>query len=262
MPVELPVLGFGPGTMTGFLLVLARVGALWTAAGLPLGQNSPLFARWMVAAAVALMLAPHWPVVVFSRPPEVEAMLLAARVAAEMLYGLVLGLAVGMLSDLLVLAAQILGIGAGYGYASTIDPTSDANSGILLVVAQLFGWLLFVACGLDRELLRAVALSVEKHPPGDFWAIAQSGDQLIRFGQTMLETSVRLALPVVGVLLLIDLALAALGRLHAQLLLLPLAFPVKMLAALAVLAASLPAFSRLWQAAAAQAIRLMAEANG
>ena len=59
----------------------------------------------------------------------------------------------------------------------------------------------------------------------------------------------RLALPVVALLMLVDLALALLGRLNAQLQLLTLAFPAKMLAALLLLAwmlrRSSPRLSRL-----------------
>ena len=49
------------------------------------------------------------------------------------------------------------------------------------------------------------------------------------------STAWRLALPVIALLLLVDLALAAFGRLHAQLQLLSMAFPAKMLMAIGVL---------------------------
>jgi flagellar biosynthetic protein FliR len=66
----------------------------------------------------------------------------------------------------------------------------------------------------------------------------------------MLVTGVRLALPLAGLLLLIDLSLALLGRMQQQLQLLSLAFPVKMLAALGILAALSPLLPRLFAAAA------------
>jgi len=51
----------------------------------------------------------------------------------------------------------------------------------------------------------------------------------------MLALAVRLALPCLALLVLADLALALLGRLNAQLQLLTLAFPLKMMAALILL---------------------------
>ncbi len=55
-----------------------------------------------------------------------------------------------------------------------------------------------------------------------------------------------------------DLALALLGRLNAQLQLVILAFPVKMMAALALLAALAVLFSRLYMAGARQVLGAIA----
>jgi flagellar biosynthetic protein FliR len=54
-----------------------------------------------------------------------------------------------------------------------------------------------------------------------------------------------MALPVVALLLMVDVSLALLGRLNAQLQLLSLAFPLKMLIALAVLSWVAALFPRI-----------------
>jgi len=61
---------------------------------------------------------------------------------------------------------------------------------------------------------------------------------------SLLSIGVRLALPVVAVLVLVDVALALLGRLNSQVRMMTLAFPIKMLAALLVLAWVVPLFPR------------------
>ena len=48
----------------------------------------------------------------------------------------------------------------GLGYASTIDPTSGADSTVLLTIAQLTAGLLFFASGADRLLVKALAESL------------------------------------------------------------------------------------------------------
>jgi flagellar biosynthetic protein FliR len=50
----------------------------------------------------------------------------------------------------------------------------------------------------------------------------------------MFSTGMRLALPMVAILLLVDISLALLGRVNAQLQLLTIAFPVKMMVGLAI----------------------------
>ena len=56
---------------------------------------------------------------------------------------------------------------------------------------------------------------------------------MARLTAEIFSLGMRLALPVVALLTLVDLALALVGRLNAQLQLVLLAFPVKMLATLA-----------------------------
>ncbi|MCX6632569.1 MAG: flagellar biosynthetic protein FliR, partial [Candidatus Solibacter sp.] len=133
------------------------------------------------------------------------------------------------------LAAQGLGLQAGYAYASTIDPNTEADSGILLVFAQLMSGMLFFALGLDREILRLFAQSLEKVPAGAYVFSRATAEPLIRLGATLFAVGVRLALPVVALLVMVDVALALLGRINAQLQLLSLAFPAKMLTTLILL---------------------------
>jgi flagellar biosynthetic protein FliR len=73
---------------------------------------------------------------------------------------------------------------------------------------------------------------------------------------------IRLALPVVALLTLVDLALALVGRLNAQLQLILLAFPVKMLAALGLLAALAVLIPRVYGAAARQMLAAVAHLVG
>ena len=144
-----------------------------------------------------------------------------------------------------MMAAQVLGLQAGYGYASTIDPNTQADSGILLVFAQLMAGMLFFALGLDREIVRLFARSLDKVPVGTYIFSPASADSLIRLGSSLFSTGVRLALPVVALLVLVDVALALLGRLNSQLQLLSLAFPAKMLTALLVLSWVASLFPRI-----------------
>jgi flagellar biosynthetic protein FliR len=75
----------------------------------------------------------------------------------------------------------------------------------------------------------------------------------------MLATGLRLAMPVVALLLLVDIALALAGRIHQQLQLLTLAFPIKMLAALAFLGVVMAYFPPVWRAAAERTLARLAE---
>ena len=80
----------------------------------------------------------------------------------------------------------------------------------------------------------ACATSLEIAPPGSFVLSRSAATQLLSAGGLMFSTGVRLALPVIAVLAMVDISLALLGRVNAQLQLLTIAFPVKMLLALTI----------------------------
>jgi flagellar biosynthetic protein FliR len=75
---------------------------------------------------------------------------------------------------------------------------------------------------------------MEIAPAGSFVLARGVAAQVLFLGGMIFSTGVRLALPIVAVLLLIDISLALLGRVNAQLQLLTIAFPVKMMVALTV----------------------------
>lgn len=218
-------------TLLGFLLTLARVSGVFVFVPLPgLGSRSDQ-ARIVLSLSVAMALFPYWP-----RPEaDLSGGLLAGWLISEAVLGIGIGLAVGFVLEGVNVAAQIMGLQAGYAYASTIDPNSQADSSVLVIFAELAAGLLFFALGLDREVIGIFARSMEVAPAGSFLLARGVGAQLLLMGGTIFSTGVRLALPVVAVLLLIDISLALLGRVNAQLQLLTIAFPVKMLVALVII---------------------------
>ena len=220
------------GALYGFLLVLARVGGSLIFVPLPGVKSAPEAARIALALGFTLALYGQWPVV---RTDAVTVAALAGWALAEAAVGLAIGVSVAIALEAFTLAAQVLGLQAGYAYASTIDPNTEGDSGILLAFAQLMSGMLFFALGLDREILRLFAISLEKVPAGEYVFSRATAEPLIRLGATLFSVGVRLALPVVALLVMVDVALALLGRINAQLQLLTLAFPAKMLITLIML---------------------------
>jgi flagellar biosynthetic protein FliR len=230
------------GALYGFLLVLARVGGSLIFVPLPGVKSAPEPARIALALGFTFALYSQWPVI---RTDGVTAAVIAGWTLAEAAVGLGIGVSVAIALEAFTLAAQVLGLQAGYAYASTIDPNTEADSGILLVFAQLMSGMLFFALGLDREILRLFALSLEKVPAGAYVFGPATAEPLIRLGATLFSVGVRLALPVVALLVMVDVSLALLGRINAQLQLLSLAFPAKMLTALILLSWMSAMFPRI-----------------
>jgi flagellar biosynthetic protein FliR len=118
---------------------------------------------------------------------------------------------------------------ACYAFASTFDPNTQADSGVAVVLMQIMAGLLFFTTGLDREVIRIFARSLEVYPAGSFVLSRGAAAQLLAMGSTIFSIGLRLALPIIAVMVMIDISLALLGRVNAQLHLTVVAFPVKML---------------------------------
>jgi len=217
-------------------------------------RAAPDSARVVLALSITIALFPVWPALPDAQPSIGQLLL---WVFLEAGFGVGAGLAVAFLAEGFQIAAQVIGLQAGYGYSLTVDPTSQADAGVLQVFMALASGLLFFSVGLDRDLIRVLAASLERFPAGSWHLTATGADGIVRLGGAMLSAGLRLALPVVALLLLIDVALALLSRMQQQLQLLAVAFPVKMLAALVLLASLAPVMPRLFASATSRMLEVL-----
>jgi flagellar biosynthetic protein FliR len=215
--------------------------------------SSPVTARVVLSIAVAACLFPIWPPVAGL---DQSAVRLAGFVAMDAALGIALGLTVAFAIEAMKLAAQIAGLHAGFGFASTVDPSSDVDSSLLLVVAEMFSGLLFFAAGLDRQVLAILAGTIKTLPPGQTPQFHGAVEAIAGLGGELFVYGLRLALPVIAFLVLVDLTLGFLGRVNQHLQLLTLAFPVKIIAALALFAVLTPVYSRVYRAFAQHALEM------
>src|SRR6185436_14800669 len=121
------------GTLYAFMLVLARMAGAMIFVPLPGIKSAPEPVRAAFALSLTIALYGQWPVIASTVSPSQ----IFGWAIAEAALGLAIGLCVAVVLEAFSLSAQVLGLQAGYAYASTIDPNSEADSGILLVFAQL-----------------------------------------------------------------------------------------------------------------------------
>jgi flagellar biosynthesis protein FliR len=241
----------------GFLLALARVSGVVVFVPIPGLAAGPDAARVVLALALTLALFPAWPTPAAEDGKTFVVGRLLGSISAESVFGVTVGLCTSFLLEGLQMAAQVLGLQAGYSYASTVDPTTQADTTTLQLMAQLLAGTLFFAFGFDREVLRALARSL-RSAPGHAFSLDSSGiEPIIRLGSAIFTTGVQLALPVLALLVLLDISFAVLGRLHAQLQLLSLSFAIKMLTALGFLAFILSVYPAAFERVGAVTFRVL-----
>jgi len=229
--VEIPL-----GMVMQFGLVLCRTAGLMTFLPIP-GLRSGLEVHRLALAVLFAVLLLPWTGNGYGLYSLGE----IARVAgSEAVLGLGLGLCVALIQEGIQLGTHLVGMQAGFSYASTIDPTSNADSAILQVVINLGASMLFLAMGLDTVLFRFLLAGIQTVPPGQWTLTPEHVGAVMKLFPHLFTDAIRMALPVVAILLVIDTALALLSRIQPQLQLLTLSFPLKMLAAMVLIAQGTP----------------------
>lgn len=242
------------GMLVPFGLMLCRMAGLLTFLPIPGLKTGIDVHRLTLAVLFAVLLMP-WTATHGAALPSLGEI---ARIAgSEAALGIGLGLCVALIQEGIQLGAQMIGLQAGFSYASTIDPTSNADSAILQVLLSLGSSLLFFALGLDTILFRFLLTGVQRMPPGE-WTLSMphAGAVLSLFPPVFLD-GIRFSLPVVAILLVIDTALSLLSRLQPQLQLLTLSFPIKMLASMVILAYGAPLLPAAVERAALRSFEAM-----
>ncbi len=116
--------------------------------------------------------------------------------------------------------------------------------------------------GSTAQIILGFARSLDSFPAGSFLLTPAGAEQILRLASGMFSVGLRLAMPALALLMLVDLALALLGRLNQQLQLLMLAFPVKMMTAIALLATMAVLFPHVYRGYAEQVLGRLAVAAG
>jgi flagellar biosynthesis protein FliR len=218
-------------TPLGFLLTLMRIGGIFVFVPVPGFKSAVDPARIILIGGMTIALAPVWP----HPAAAISAGLFVLWMMSEAALGIGIGLAVAFTLEAFVMGAQMIGLQAGFSFASTVDPFTQADSTVLIVLAQTAAALLFFTSGLDREVLKIFAQSLTSYPPGTFVLTKKATDVVLLAGSAMFSAGLRLALPITAAMLMVDVALALLGRINSQLQLLTVAFPVKIVLSLVLL---------------------------
>lgn len=234
-----------------FLIVLSRVAGVFLFVPIPVTVHTFPLMRVLLTVGITIAVYPHWPVV--RNIDDVGA--LALWMILDGVIGLSIGLAVAFFAEVLTMAFQMIGLQAGYTFASTLDPVTNADSTILQTFAQILAGWLFFTTNLHHEVLRAFTASLTSHPPGTLTMTVDVGKSVAQLGSIVFSAGARIALPIVCMMLMIDFALALLGRINAHLQLITIAFPLKMLAAIAFIAALLAVIPRVYSATAMGVLR-------
>lgn len=221
-------------TVAGIALLLVRPGMIVMATPFFGALNAPTHMRVGLTVLLALLLGSSAAV-----PVALPSAGLTIVIAREIAIGLAIALSVRVLLAAAEFAGHFIGYQIGLSLGSLIDPQSGVRNNIL---ALLYANLVIVIClatNAHHDVLRALADSYTALPIGLGGVSESLAASVGRVLGLVFVLGLRISAPVVVVLLLVEFALGLLARVAPSLNVIVAGAPVRLVAGLLVLAASL-----------------------
>jgi flagellar biosynthetic protein FliR len=227
----------------GFLFVFVRCLGFFGIGPLLSDRKVPATIKALAALATAFALYPVYE----GRGLPVEGTLFGflLLLGREVLLGAALGLAASFVFHGVRMAGSLLGIQMGFSIVNVFDPSSGGETSLVGEMQQMLAVLLFLLADGHHLLLRALAFSLEKVPPGGALQVSTLAAALVPMGATMFTTMIQVGAPILGALFLTDAALGFVARAVPQMNVFIVGIPVKIGVGIVLLVVTAPLFARL-----------------
>lgn len=223
--------------IAAFLWPFVRVAAMLMSMAVIGTRALPVRLRLGLALAVTMVVAP------LAGPVPALDPLSGAGIAVtvqQLLIGVAMGFVLRMVFAALEVAGEMIGQLMGLGFASLVDPQNGVQVPAVSQLYILLGTLMFLALNGHLLWIEALADSFRVLPIGAAGLGSDGAVALVAFGASMFGWGVRMALPVVAALLVVNLAFGVLARTSPQLNVFSVGFPAALLIGLALILITIP----------------------
>ncbi len=229
--------------LSAMTLALVRVSGMVVFAPFFSSTALPVRAKAVFAGAVAFLLAP-----VVAALPHAQVSISYSAIVSELSVGLMYGLSLALLNEMLLFAGQVVGLQFSFSLVNLMDPASAIQTPLLGDLFQLMGTLVVITAGLDRILLASLVRSFRVVPLGAYALGPPAAIAIVRAAGGVFLAALELAAPVLAATLLVEIAVALLGKLSPQLPVMMLTVPLKTLTGFVILTGSLALWPRFIEA--------------
>lgn len=207
--------------LSGMLWALGRVGGFCMVAPIFSATVMPARIRVALMLVLTMVLAPL-------APTQLD--LFRAAGAATMVSQILVGASIGFVLQLVFQAMSyggvLIGQSMGLGFAEMVSPTTNGTSPVLGQYYLVLVSLLFLAMDGHLQVISLLADSFHSLPPGaagldqkSLWSVAMAGRDLF-------AGALRVALPAMTALLLVNIGFAATSRASPSMNLFAVGFPI------------------------------------
>jgi flagellar biosynthetic protein FliR len=243
MALDLSLLTIKP--TIAFLLVLCRLAGMLASAPLLNMRSVPAQVKVGLAVTTALILFPLHGAQV-SIPKDL--IQFSLMVIQESIIGLLIGFTANLVFMGLQVAGEYISMQMGLSAANVLDPVTQTQSAIIGQFFFYLGGLLFLSLNIHHGLIIGIDRSFQWIPLGHFFGegnltIGLLTERFIRLSADMLVLALLVGLPLMGVLLVAEMAVAFVSKVMPQMNAYMVAIPLKVALGLVLIVACMPYLS-------------------
>lgn len=204
------------------LWALGRVSGLFLAA--------PVFSSTLIPARLRVMLAVMLTLVVAPLAPAAGGDPLSwsslAGMVQQLLIGAMMGFILKLVFEAIAFGGQLVGQSMSLGFAEVVNPQGGGSTPVLGQFYLVLATLLFLSLDGHLQLVALLAQSFHTMPMGRGTFDPHSLQMVLGFGTQLFSGAVRVALPAVTAVLVVNIGFAAISRAAPSMNLFAVGFPI------------------------------------
>lgn len=232
--------GFDISNFESLLLGLIRTGTAMMLMPVFGYSTIPAHIKISLALIIALVVTPIASQHVSPLPPGV--LPVAAAAISEVMVGLLFGLVTILMLAGASLAGTVIGTQMGFGIANTIDPTMGGQASLVGQIQYMVALIVMILLDVHHRLIEALVHSFRIIPLGGAVFPPEMALGYGRLSAEVLVIGVKIAAPVMAMLLMTQVALGFVSRVMPRMNVFIVGFPLKIGVGLLGLAISWPLF--------------------
>jgi flagellar biosynthesis protein FliR len=230
--------------LAAFIFPLARILALIASAPILGNKQVPARIKVGLAFVITVVIAPTLNIPADIDPASAQGLFVLMQ---QIVAGLIIGFSIRLIFSAVEMAGDLAGMQMGLGFASFYDPLNASYTPVIAQFLGIIAALTFITMDGHLYMLAALSDSFRDFPIGTSAPSAKAFRTVAEWGGSMFSNALQFALPLIGALLITNLALGILTRSAPQLNIFAVGFPLTLAIGFAALMLTIPYLAPLME---------------
>lgn len=232
--------------LEAFIFVLLRVSAIVITIPVIIEASVPVRFKAALSILITLII---FPLVLPKIPKTADypLLILMYRMAGEVMIGLIIGYVAKLIFAGIQMAGDMIGFQMGFSIANVIDPITSTQVSIITELQYLIALLAFLAVDAHHIFFSAIIQSYSVLNPLAFHFSGSLMQSIFGFSKEMFIIAVKLAAPIMAVILFTNVGLGIVARTVPQINIFIVGMPLQIAIGLIFLGLTAPIFVKLTQ---------------